>query len=324
MVETLSTLGLQTSVMTNLTSSQALLSKLTEQLTTKVYSTNLTDYSASNAQTLLDVTSTVAEQEGYLDVISTLETRLEMYDSTLTGIEDTLSTAYSALVGQQTYNEETVDSLSTQILSYMDQMTYYLNQKSGERYLYSGSRYTTAPVTNIQNLPVPPTETSPYITTGNAVPSYDADYDSLDTEKQVAAANVNCSTAIDSSTTITYGINSNEEGFQKVIMGLRWAYAATQDPDNYTEYMKTATSLISEGTSDIRSIHTAATNAYNQLDDAKSLIESKITSLQDQADNISAVDINEIGIKITLLQTQLEASYSATGTLLQLSLADYI
>lgn len=324
MVETLSTLGLQTSVNNNLSGGQKLMSLLTEQLTTGVYSSNLSDYSASDGQKLLNASSTMAEQSGFLDVIGTLETRITLYDTTLTGIEDTLGTAYSAIIQQPTYDEDKTESLAGQIEGYMDQMTYYLNQKVGERYIYAGARYNTAPVVDISTLPVPPTETDPYLSTGTAVPSYDTSYDPLDPEKEVPAAHTKNSTAIDTSSTITYGINSNEKGFQQVIMGLRWAYAATQDEENYEVYMDRANSLITEGTANVRATHTSSTNANTQIESAKSLITDNISALQTQADDISKVDLNEVSLKITLLTTQLQASYSATSTLLKLSLVDYL
>jgi flagellin-like hook-associated protein FlgL len=206
----------------------------------------------------------------------------------------------------------------------MDQTTYFLNQKVGERYLYSGTRYDQEPVTDITALPVPPTETAPYLATGNTVPAYDADYDPMDPTALVPAANTNASAAIDSSSTLTYGITSNEDGFQQVIMGLRWAYAATQDPANYESYMATANNLLTTGLSNVRATHTSSTNAYNRLETAESLIEQNVSSLLSQSDDISKVDLNEVSVKITTLEAQLQASYSATSIMLQLSLTNYI
>lgn len=324
MVERISSLGIFYNTNSNLSSSNSLLSKLTEQQTTGYKSTNLTDYTASEAQQLLNAASTINEQEGYLDVIATLETRMETYDTTLTGIEDTIATITSAITSASTYDETNANSLATQLDGAMSQMTYYLNQKVGDRYIYSGTRYTTAPVCDITTLPIPPTETAPYTTSGNEVPSYDTQYDALDPEKEIAAANINTSVAIDDSSVITYGVNSNQEGFQQIIMGLRYAYAATQDPENYRDYLDIAKDLLAEGTANIRAYHTSVSNTVTRLESAQTLIENKISSLKDQADEIASVDLNEVALKITLLQTQLEASYSATAILLNLSLSDYI
>ncbi len=324
MVDSLSTLGLQLSVNNSLSTGHSLLSKFTEQLTSGVYSSDLVDYSASNAQKLLNISSELSEQNGFLNVISTVSTRLQVYESTLTGIEDTTSEAYSSIIAQPTYNGDSVDSLASLVEGYMDQMAYYLNQRVGERYIYAGSRYNQQPVTDITALPVPPTEVAPYLATGNTVPAYDADYNVAIPGALVPAANTNESTAIDSSSDLTYGVNSNEDGFQQIIMGLRWAYAATQDEANYETYMATANGLLTDGMSSTRATHTTSSNAYNALNNAKSLIGDNMLNLKTQASNISEVDLNEIAVKITALQAQLEASYSATSILLSLSLANYI
>jgi len=324
MSDSLSTLGLQLSINDKLSTGQSLLSTLTEQLTTGIYSTNLIDYSASDAQKLLNISSELSEQDGFLSVITTIESRLKVYESTLTGIEDTASEAYSSIISEPTYSADKAASLKSLIEGYMDQMAYYLNQKVGERYVYSGSRYDQQPVTDITALPSPPTEVAPYLATGNTVPAYDVDYNAADPGALVPAANTNESTAIDSSSDLTYGVNSNEDGFQQIIMGLRWAYAATQDSANYETYMSRANGLLTDGISNTRATHTTSANAYNSLNNAKTLIKDNMLNLNTQASDISEIDLNEVAVKITALQSQLQASYSATAILLSLSLSDYI
>ncbi|MGE4350927.1 MAG: flagellin, partial [Bdellovibrionales bacterium] len=124
--------------------------------------------------------------------------------------------------------------------------------------------------------------------------------------------------------TLSYGVNSNEEGFQQLIMGLRFAYAATNDETNYSTYMETAMGLISDGLSNIRSSHTRVTNANTSLENTQDMITSKIDSLQTRIDNIEAVDVNEVAVKITTLQAQLQASYSAVSNMINLSILDYM
>lgn len=324
MVDSISTRGVTYSSARNLSWGQNQLSLLSEQLTTGKLSTNLTDYTTANAQKILSANTTVDQQEGYLDVIAAIEPRVEVYDSAMTGIEDVTSEAFTAFVSASSYNEDTNDSLATQIEGFMDQIAYYLNQQVGERYIFSGSRYEEAPVDDIISLPSPPTETSPYLATGDTVPAYDTDYISAAPATTFAEANVNESVQIDTTKTLTYGVTSNEDGFQQVIMGLRWAYAATQDTANYETYMETAKELINTGLANVRATHTATTSAYSTLSTTEENIESKITTLSDQVDDLQGIDENEVAVKITVLQAQLEASYSAVGTMLNLSILNYL
>lgn len=324
MADSISNIGIQLSSTRILGSGTTLLSKLSEQLTTGKYSQNMSDYSAADAQRLLNLTSEISQQEGFLTVIGTLTTRIEIYNTAFEGVEDIAGQAYSSILSAGNYNPESIDTTRTQIEEYMDQIEYYLNQKAGDRYIFAGSRYETAPVTDLQALPSPPTETAPYLATGNTVPAYDADYDPMDPAALVPEANVSESATIDATKTLTYGVTSNEDGFQQIIMGLRFAYAATNDPANYETYMQNARDLISEGLANTRASHTKITNAYSSLQRTENTIKSKINSLDSQIDNIEAVDVNEVAIKITVLQAQLQASYSAVSGLINLSILDHM
>lgn len=324
MVETISTLGLQLISAGNLTGGQYTLSKLSQQLTTGKYSQNLSDYSSSEAQKLLNFNSKVDEQNGFLSVINTLTPRLKTYDAALTGIEDATSTAYSTILSAATYNASNIPAMQSSIKGYLEDMNYYLNQKLGDRYVFSGTRYDVAPVISADDilaLPLPPTEAPPYVTTSPNVPSYDANFtDALPHPE----AFIKDSVKIDTTKDLAYGVNSNEEGFQQIIMGLRWAYAATQDQANYGTYMATARDLLSQGTTNVRSVHTDVTNAYNAINKTKETITANLTNLKDRVDNIENVDINEVSVKITVLKAQLEASYAVTAKMIDLSILKYL
>lgn len=327
MVDSISTTGMRLSSTKSLSSGQSLLSKLSQQLTTGKYSLNLSDYTTANAQKLLDFNSTINQQEGFLNVLTAISPRLEVYDSAMNGIEDTVGEAYTTIIGSGTYNPTTNATLTSQIEGYLDQIAYYLNQQVGGRYIFSGSRYGQAPVGDMQDLlenHTPPTETAPYLTTGNAVPAYDADYDPLDPTAAVPEAHVHDEVSIDTTKKLTYGITSNEEGFQQVIMGLRWAFAATQDETNYSTYMTTARDLITEGLANVRATHTDATNAAATLEKTRTTIETKIDNLTEQVETIEGVDLNEVAVKITTLQAQLQASYSAVSNMINLTILDFL
>ncbi|NCC04005.1 MAG: hypothetical protein EOM37_08185 [Proteobacteria bacterium] len=324
MVDSISTIGLMLSSTKNLTTGQLLLSKLSSQLTTGKYSLNMSDYSTANAQKLLDFTSTMDQQKGFLDAITAIKPRMDVYDLAMTGIEDVAGQAMTSIASAGTYNPSSNSSLASQIKGYLDQVEYYLNQKVGERYIFSGSRYSQAPVGDLLSLSVPPTETAPYLATGDTVPSYDTDYDALDPAALVPEANVHEQATIDTTKKVTYGLTSNEDGFQQLIMGLRFAYAATQDEANYQSYMSTARGLITTGLDNIRAVHTDSTNAYATLKKTEDNIDTKIESLTTQIDKIEGVDLNEVAVKITTLQAQLEASYSAVSNMINLSILKFL
>lgn len=322
MSTSISTYGLQSITTNNLTSGQKLLSQLSQQLTTGKYSTNLTDYKSSDAQKLLNLTSKIGQQNGFLDIISSLTSRVKAYDKAMTGVEDSMSTAYSALLSSTTYDPDKNASIQSSIEGYVQDMVYYLNQKFGDRYIFAGTRYDTAPVVDQATILgaafIPPAGTT--TVASPAVPNYDVDYPTA----AVPEAWVKDSATIDTAKSLTYGVTSTDQGFQQLILGLQWAYAATQDPTNYTAYMDNALNLISDGMANVRATHTSVTNSYNTLEKTSEMVKANVTSLDSQIDDIEAVDVNEVGVKITSLKAQLEAAYAVTAEIINLSLLKYL
>lgn len=323
MTARISTLGLQQSNIKNLTSGTAKLNTLNTQLATGVYSSSLLDYSSSDTQKLINLNTAVDKRNAYLNVINTVSTRVTAYDEALSGLEDVASEVSSSVTSAGTYNSETNEALATTIQTYMSQVTYYLNQEVSGRYLFSGSRYDTEPVVDITTLPVPPSDDET-VTTNDLLPAYDTDYDSENPYVPNSDAYDQDTVSIDTNQDLNYGITSTESGFQELVLGLRWAYAATQDPDNYEAYMEKAQTLITQGTTDIQAIHTGLTGASTTLDQTETLHNDMIDSLTSQIDNIESVDTNEVSVKITTYEAQLEASYSATAKIIGLSIVDYL
>ncbi|MCL2468677.1 MAG: hypothetical protein FWF24_00370 [Alphaproteobacteria bacterium] len=324
MVDSISTRGIQLAVTRTLAGGQRQLTRLTQQLATGRYSDNMSDYSPSNAQNLLNFNNQINLQRGYLDVIGAIAPRMEVYELAMTGIESTVSSTMSTLVNYPIYNEAQNDALRAELRNALSQIEYYLNQRIGERFVFAGARFSTAPVADLNGLPILTISDTPTIVSPDEVPAYDVDFDPLNPGLLVPEANTNESVNIDATRSLTYGFNSNEEAFQQIIMGLRLALAATYDPANYSDLMATAKDYLRDGLANTRGLH--AENASNMATMARTqdMIQRKVANLQTQVDNIEKVDIYEIGIKIVVLQAQLEASYSAVSSLINLTILDYL
>ncbi len=315
----ISTLGLMMSNISTMSSAQSLMATLSQQMASEKKSSNLTDYSSSDAQTLMTYNAQVTQQNSYLNVMTTLSSRITTYDASLTGIENTAATATSAFATSQTYNPDTNASLAQQIQSMLSEVEGFLNQKVGDRYIFAGSRYGTKPVTDLTALPVPPTEVAPYTVSSPNLPSYDAESPATD-----AAAYMHDTVSISSTVDLAYGATSTETGFQELVMGLRWAYAATQDQANYETYMSTARGLVSQGLIDIRTTHTRVSNANATLESTQSALETSVDTLKGNITDIQGVDTNEISLKVTTYQSTLQASYAAIAIMSKLSIVNYL
>jgi|GEM_PF-730132 len=332
MVERISTLGMQLINANNLMAGQYYMSVLTQQLATGKKSLSLTDYTSSQAQQLMNFSNSITENESFIAVAKSVSPRITVYDDSLTNIEDIAAKGSSLTTSQASYNPEQNGSTAAQIQGFMKQISYYLNQKVGERFIFSGTRYGTAPVADITALPVPPTETAPYVTATNTLPSYDSDYTAWDPLVDPPPdPNINHpeayakdQVAIDTTQMLQYGITSTQTGFQQVIIGLRFAYAATQDQTNYTTLMNTARQLITDGLMAIRGYHSALSSANTTLEQAKETHENMINTLQGQIDDIQNVDVNEVAVRINSYQSELQASYAATAQMTSLSILKFL
>lgn len=546
----ISTMGMQLSALHNMTTGLTTLNTLSTQLTTEKKSENLVDYSASDALKLMNLTNSISSLENYSTIANTVNARVKVYDSTLTSIETDAEDAIASMQSYSTYSETSAETFAAELQGYMSDMTYYLNQTVGDRYVFAGSRYTTEPMDDIANMETvtyyktasasydsgaltlysstcgtfgnditvtlsagttagttkatvsvpgqtdevfddiagtgntlwqniastlndnsklvtatagsstaaptyataslsggtgestngsasvstsdssitftalsrgtygndvavaisdgttagtykvtvtygtttetyddidasgggasfwtnvadainngqagPPAVaassiimattgsgtslpttgatttynlsggssniiTEPFITTDGDLPSYDAQYTASggvpDPNAGYDSAYVQDQVSIDESETLKYGITSTQSGFQKLVAGLRLAYAATQSSENYKSYMTEASSLITQGLSEIRSYHTALAADSSTIETIQNKQATLISDMKSQIDNIQSVDINEVALKINTYQAVLEASYAATAKIINLSILNYL
>lgn len=300
-----------------LNNEQATMSDLTQQLSTGVKSNDLTRYTPYEASTLLDSKGLVTKYESYKSAIQSVQPRLSVYASSLGALEKIANSTQSLINGAQNFTSATDTGLPQQLSSALDQIGYYLNQKVGDRYIYSGVRYGTKPITDLRALPLPPSGTFPVVTPD--LPPYDT---------QAPGTDVNAFTqdrvAIDDNLQLNYGIPSTDTGLQNLIQGLRYAYAATQDSANYNTYMAQAQQYLAASTTGIRSLEAKVAGDQKVLAQTTKDHNASISLLQGQIDQIQNVDINEVATKISFYQTQLQASYAATGKLASLSILNYL
>jgi flagellin-like hook-associated protein FlgL len=137
------------------------------------------------------------------------------------------------------------------------------------------------------------------------------------------------SAVVDNSLTVTYGISSDDPAFQRLINGLRFMNAAVVagqggDTVTYQSDMQQAAAMLSTSLTNIQTLHTGVASNQNTLTSETTAQNTDITNLQNQIGSIQDVDTTQIATEITVLTAQLQASYSATGNLEQLSLVKYL
>jgi flagellin-like hook-associated protein FlgL len=320
MVEQLTSLGIQMQSSRLIQSGASTLATLASQLTSGKKSENLNDYNTTDARRMLDLRNVVTKRESYISAIDAVKPRLDAYDKTLEGMSK-ITTQVQRLINEANTPElATSGAIESQIEGYMTQLEAYLNQKVGDRYIYSGSRYTTVPAGDIESLPLPPAETYPV--TSPTLPPWDTQRIAGTTTN--AAGWAQLSTTVDDGFSVTYGVRSTEEGIQELVQGLRWALAAVRNPTNYNTYMTNARTELTNAQVNIRELQSAVATNSNTLEETKRLHQKLISDAKQSVQDIQYVDINEVATKVTFYQTQLQASYSVTANIASLSILSYL
>ncbi len=304
---------------------QATMALLQEQLSSGKKTTDLSNLSAPDTRNLLDLRANQSRRENYQSVIGTLTPRVQTTAASMEGMQTLISSIRQAINGANNGEAAVTAGLASQTKDALSQVDYYMNQKIDGRYVFSGNRYDTAPLVDLTTLAVPPTEAYPFVPVSPpAVPLYDTDYDALNPTAAVAGASIKDSVAIDDGLNVTYGVTSTDPAFQKMIQGLRYAYAASQDPANYDNYTAKASALLNDAQTAMRGVQ--ATNAANQslLKSVDQRHDTFISLMKSDQDDIQKIDTAEVAAKITTLQTQIEASYAATARITKLSILNYL
>ncbi len=319
-----SSLGMQILMTNALQKEQKDLGKLNEQLSSGKKNADLTDYIPLEARQLMNFQNDVNAKQAYTAGLNTVQTRLEMYDTTLSDMESITADAKSLASQNQNYDPTKIAQIKAQVENYLKQISNDLNQKVGSRYVFAGIRYTTQPVSD--DLAVLSGAPSATIYTDNqTLPDYDNENVLSGTTTDANAYTAD-SILADNNYSITYGVSSDDPSFQRLINGLRYMYRATQttDPVAYQSDMNQASTMLATALQGIQGIHTAVAGNQNTIKSQITNLSDSMNTLKNQVDDIQKVDLTEVSTKITLLQTQLEASYSATAKLEQLSIVKYL
>jgi len=240
--------------------SQNNIAKLTYQVDTGLKSQDLQGY-GTEANQLLNLQSGQTTEQNYVSNNTQTQTITSAYDSTLGQLSTDATTLNASLDAFSATDTISAANLKTLVNSLSVDIAATLNTQVGDRYLYGGTRYATAPVgdltaylNNAANVPtivaaVPPSTTptvQPLTVASTTIPSpqtvpptlpvpgYDSQAATLNASPAPSAAVLAAAgqtyatqtTAIANNQTATYGVSSNDPTFQHLVYALQNALAA--------------------------------------------------------------------------------------------------
>jgi flagellar hook-associated protein 3 FlgL len=134
---------------------------------------------------------------------------------------------------------------------------------------------------------------------------------------------------VDQSLVVSYGARANETGLRSLVQNVATLAAVTITPSdpNATDLSAALSQRLTanlNASNGVAGIETDLGNAQTTLNNAKSRQQQIATTLNNFLQEISGVSNEEVGAKLLVLQTRMQASMQATAMLFQTSLVNYL
>lgn len=224
--------------------------------------------------------------------------RIETMYSSVSSMADVINTVLSDISEALSTNDAT--ALASSSATVLDEVASLLNTQLAGRYLFAGSTTNQAPVdvSLLASTTAPTTADTSYYQGDAYVASVQA------TE----------------SFSLSYGVNANDDSFEKTIRALQLIVSDSGNENSLTE----AYNLLREATTGVANIQASLSSKASTLDTKISENSDELNLLDTMISNIKDSDLAEITVKITEMETQLEAAYSISSKILGLKLSDYL
>jgi flagellar hook-associated protein 3 FlgL len=303
------TLAENNQVLSYIQQSKTLADQLERQIATGLKSNDFSGIAPQAAQ-LVSLTDQASKQQGYIDTVNTVSTRMQIMSLSIGGVVS-VATQFVGNLPADAYNTqgETIQDQAKQVLQ---QVAGYLNTQDGSNFVFSGNN-TTIPPVDLGGMPNPGS-----LTTNSASAPPNGYYQGDNGISQAT---------IDNNVTLTYGIGANNPAFEQFIRVLN--FLANSPP--YTQANPTdvanvnkATQMLNQSVTDLQKLQGSVALQQGQLTTVLQSHQSALTIAKGSIANIQQVDPATAITQLDTLQTQLQASYQTVGILQQLSLVNYI
>lgn len=280
---------------------QSSLGDVQTQLATGLKTLDYKDISRET-QRLLSLESTREKLISYSDNGKQVLNQVNIAYSTFGSMDEICNTMLTGLTAALGGNTVAPSVTTSQAQIAMNEFSALLNIKVADRHLFAGTDIDTIPVDTTD--PLWPAQTSPS--------TADTDY--------YQGNNVRNSVQLSETLTIQYGILASDPPFEQILRGFN---LVANNPGNQTAYAE-ALDLIKGGISGLADIRGRLSANAKTIEDQNVRNEEDIANLTEVISNIKQTDIPAATVQLKSLETQIQASYSASVTLLKLSLVNFL
>lgn len=257
---------------------------------------------ARDSQRLLNVETSQSRLQAYSNNGVTVKAIVDTMYESLGRMDALLNTMISGAVSALGGNILSPTVTQSQAQVGMNEMAALLNLRMAGRYVYAGSDIDTQPVDLTDPLwtpQVPPSVANNTYYQGNST--------------------IN-SVQMSETLTVNYGVLASNPAFEK---GLRAYNLITNNPANKTAISE-ALDLLQQSVRGIADIRGALSANSKTIEDQTQQNDEDIVNLKTLISNIKHTDIASASVELQEVQTQLEASYSASVRVIRLSLHNYL
>ena len=329
----ISSTGFFTSNSSLLLNSENQLTTLSQQLNTNQISTSL-EGDGSAAPTILNLTDSVNETQSLIANSTQVNTTLTAYDTSLNQLNSDASQLSQALNGVSPSDPSSISTLQALITGLQADVGSTLNSQVGNTFIFSGTRFNTQPVVDLTTLappalPVPfapvvpnnvalPSPPNPPDTFNSPLPTYDTQSPAVDPNNQAyATQTLNASPT----ETVTYGITSNDPTMQALVYAMQEAQAGTNATGAVqTQFFANASSALATAITGLQNLQQQNDNNEVVIKNQQSVQNQTISTLQSQLGNLQDVNATNVATELTSVENQLDASFKATSSILNLSI----
>jgi flagellar hook-associated protein 3 FlgL len=301
----ISSLAQTQQVIQNLTSLQTQGNTLEQQITTGLKSQSYAGIAPQAAQ-LVSLSAQQSQQQGYINTINTVDTRLQTM-SLATSTMATVVQQFTQQLQTNAYNPSGT-TIQTQAKALLANIGDYLNTQDGEGYVFSGSAATTAPF-----------DASGLSSPGDLTTNVASDYYKGNSDVSKAQ--------VDDHLNVSYGITADNPAFEQVVRVLNFlANSGTLSSTSATDVanVNTAEQTLNTAVTSLQQLTAQIGQNQSELNGVQTAHQQSLTLAQSSIADIENVDPATAITQLNALQTQMQASYQTISLLQNLTLANYI
>jgi flagellar hook-associated protein 3 FlgL len=345
MVSRVSTVGILTQNLSLISASRQKLDALNYSLSTGNRFEQLKFY-GKDATRIVDFQKDIEARQAYQRSIDITESTALSYDAVL---ERLVEVASDALNAAEPLSSQDIDFQNTTTVlanNFMLEAEANLNIKLGDRFIFNGRNFSTAPVTDLRTLSLYTTNdlatngaTLNQIESADQIPehiidrgqpgqtfeSYHTSFGGTGTVDPLAHEDLKVT--INDNQPVIYNLSATEPAFQNLVEGLLRLKSAAQaglTEDEREEFLGNARTALDNSRIQLRQLQARNGTVLNELQRTREIHTGFINISQTALDDLTVADEAEVAVQISAVQNQLEASYTTIARQSSLTLVNFL